>query len=168
MFRERLEGEINDATSQSLDRLFELWNEIGIKDLRESRLEAVYGHVKNLYDTMIKEEEANLDKVTKNIQRYTRERNELRRDLGCTYDDAGEDEMTLVDVEHKIRVDVEKLRDIKGKRMQLFQDVRNAEKIMCDQTGEPMCEIIIERMPTDAQVHQVEKHTAHLKVSTRE
>ena len=149
-----------------MDRLFELWTTIGIKNLRENRLDAVLGHIKTIYGTMIEEEEANLDKITKNIEKYDRARMELRRDLGLLSesDDSDEAELSLVDVDYKIRTEVTKLKEMKEERMKVFNDVRAAEKILCDSTGIPPCEITYDRMPTNAHVRQIEKHISHLRV----
>jgi len=114
--RDQFERERKEAMHQKHDRLFELWGMIGIKNLHENRLIAVHQHVDNIYDTMIEEEEQNLDKITKNIQKYHRERMELRRDLGVnTNDDTDEAGLGLVDVEHKIRTEVHNLREKKSR-----------------------------------------------------
>ena len=150
---------------QKHDRLFELWGMIGIKNLHENRLIAVHQHVDNIYDTMIEEEEQNLDKITKNIQKYHRERMELRRDLGVnSNDDTDEAGLGLVDVEHKIRTEVHNLREKKAVRMKVYEDARTAEKIYCDSTGSLPCEVVFDRMPTDANLKQIERHTQSLKV----
>ena len=130
-----------------------------------NRLAAVHQHVNNIYDTMIEEEEQNLDKITKNIQKYDRERNELRRDLGVKPSaDPEEAELSLVDVEYKIRSEVTKLREKKAERMKVYEDARMAEKVYCDSTGSLPCEVVFDRLPTDANLRQIEKHTNALKV----
>eukprot|EP00093_Oithona_nana_P011286 11286.XXX_371448_373447_1 [CDS] Oithona nana genome sequencing. len=149
---------------QKHERLFELWGMIGIKNLQENRLLAVHQHVDNIYDTMIEEEEQNLDKITKNIQKYHRERMELRRDLGVnTNDDTDEAGLGLVDVEHKIRTEVLNLREKKAVRMKVYEDARMAEKVYCDSTGSLPIEVVFDRMPTDANLKQIERHTQSLK-----
>ena len=153
---------------QKHDRLFELWGMIGIKNLQEDRLSAVHQHVDNIYDTMIEEEEQNLDKITKNIQKYVRERMELRRDLGVGNvgnDDIDEAGLGLVDVEHKIRTEVVALREKKAVRMKVYDEARAAEKVYCESTGSLPCEVVYERMPTDANLKEIEKHTSSLKVN---
>ena len=163
--REFLEREIQNSTKASLDRLFELWNMIGIKSLRENRVNAVLGHVANIYKTMIDEEEVNLDKITKSIGKYDRERKELFKDLGNNFVvDAQEETMTLVDVEFKLRNEVIKLREKKSQRMQVYNDIREAEKILCESTGSLPLNLIIDRMPTDGHVKQIEKYIVQLKV----
>ena len=168
LFRERFERERKEAMRQKHDRLFELWGMIGIKNLQEDRLSAVHQHVDNIYDTMIEEEEQNLDKITKNIQKYVRERMELRRDLGVGNvgnDDIDEAGLGLVDVEHKIRTEVVALREKKAVRMKVYDEARAAEKVYCESTGSLPCEVVYERMPTDANLKEIEKHTLSLKVS---
>ncbi len=68
-YQEMLQREINRVTEQSLDTLFDLWKMIGIKNLKENRVDAVLGHIDNIYKTMIEEERGTLDKITKNIQK---------------------------------------------------------------------------------------------------
>ena len=138
---------------------------IGIKSLRENRVNAVLGHVANIYKTMIDEEEVNLDKITKSIGKYDRERKELFKDLGNNFVvDAQEETMTLVDVEFKLRNEVIKLREKKSQRMQVYNDIREAEKILCESTGSLPLNLIIDRMPTDGHVKQIEKYIVQLKV----
>ena len=163
--REFLEREIRNSTTTSLDRLFELWSMIGIKNLRENRVNAVLGHVANIYKTMIDEEEVNLDKITKSIGKCDRERKELIKDLGDNFVDDGQEEtMTLVDVEYKIRNEVLNLREKKSQRMKVYNDIREAEKILCESTGSLPLNLMIERMPTDGHVKQIEKYIIQLKV----
>ena len=141
---------------------------IGIKNLRENRLNAVLGHVNNIFATMVNEEEQNLDKLTKNIQRFDRERMELRKDLGSfDNDDSDEAELGLVDVEFKIRTEVTKLREKKAERMKVWNDLRKAESELCEATGSCPCNIVLDRLPSDAQVRQVEKSIVHLKVKLK-
>ena len=163
--RDQFERERKEAMRQKHERLFELWGMIGIKNLQENRLLAVHQHVDNIYDTMIEEEEQNLDKITKNIQKYHRERMELRRDLGVnSNDDTDEAGLGLVDVEHKIRTEVLNLREKKAVRMKVYEDARMAEKVYCDSTGSLPIEVVFDRMPTDANLKQIERHTQSLKV----
>ena len=163
--REFLEREIQNSTKVSLDRLFELWTMIGIKNLRENRVDAVLGHVSNIYKTMIDEEEVNLDKITKSIGKYDRERKELFKDLGDNFvDDGKEETMTLVDVEYKIRNEVINLREKKSQRMQVYNDIREAEKVLCESTGSLPLNLMFDRMPTGGHVKQIEKYIVQLKV----
>ena len=153
-------------TAKSLDRLFELWTMIGFKSIRQERCEPAFGHVKDIFDTMIDEEEKNLDQITKNIKRYDRERAELYKDLGENFNvDASEADMTLVDVSAKIKLELNLLRERKAKRMEVYNDVRKTEKTLCDATGSVPLNVMFDRMPTDVHVKQIEKHVVQLKVS---
>ena len=164
--RDYLQDEITNLTSKSLDRLFELWTMIGFKSIRHDRSEVALGHVKGIFDTMIAEEERNLDHITKSIKKYDRERVELYKDLGESYNvDASEADLPLVDVGAKIKAEVAELQERKEKRMEVYNDVRKAEKTLCDATGSVPLNVMFERMPTDVHVKQIEKHVVQLKVS---
>ena len=164
-FRDFLVREVTSLTENSLDRLFELWAMIGIKNLRQNRVEPVIEHFKELCKKMITEEEASLDKITKNIKKYNRDRIELHKDLGENYkNDTKEEEMSLVDVEYKIRCEVVTLTERKAKRMEVYDDIRKAEQSLCEATGSLPLNLVIDRMPTDGQVKQIEKYIIKLKV----
>ena len=164
-FRDFLIREVTSLTENSLDRLFELWAMIGIKNLRQNRVEPVIEHFNELCKKMITEEEASLDKITKNIKKYNRDRIELHKDLGENYkNDTKEEEMSLVDVEYKIRCEVVMLTERKAKRMEVYDDIRKAEQSLCEATGSLPLNLVIDRMPTDGQVKQIEKYIIKLKV----
>ena len=76
---------------------------MGIKDVQDSRLKDVERHVEKLFGDMVTEEERNLDRITKNIQRYEMERLEIRKDLRVFVetDDSFEAALSLIDVEFK-------------------------------------------------------------------
>ena len=76
---------------------------MGIKDVEDSRLKDVERHVEKLFGDMVTEEERNLDRITKNIQRYEMERLEIRKDLRVFVetDDSFEAALSLIDVEFK-------------------------------------------------------------------
>lgn len=76
---------------------------MGIKDVEDSRIRDVERHVEKLFGDMVTEEERNLDRITKNIQRYEMERLEIRKDLRVFVetDDSFEAALSLIDVEFK-------------------------------------------------------------------
>ena len=55
-FRDFLTREVRSITETSLDRLFELWTMIGIKNLKQNRVDVDIEHFNDLCKTMIKEE----------------------------------------------------------------------------------------------------------------
>ena len=164
--RNYLEDELSTLTTKSLDRLFELWTMIGFKSIRHERSEVALGHVKGIFDTMIAEEEKNLDHITKSIKKYDRERVELYKDLGENYNiDASEADLPLVEVGAKIKLEVMTLQERKEKRMEVYDSVRKTENTLCDSTGSIPLDVKFDRMPTDVHVKQIEKHVVQLKVS---
>jgi hypothetical protein len=149
-------------------KLFELWSIIGIKAFKEidDRKKAVASHVSGIFDRMVIEEEQTLDNLTKAIQRQERDRRELRKDLGYRHDstDDDEDQLTLIEIDKKLRTQVGDLKEKKAERMKVYNDAKNAEADLCEATGMNTCPIELDRMPTEAQVHDVHKHISHLKV----
>ena len=85
-----------------LTRLFDLWRTIGL-NIEETRVKEVEKLVQQLFDDMVTEEERSLDRITKKIQQYEKERLEIARDLkiDCQRDDSLEAALSLIDVEFK-------------------------------------------------------------------
>ena len=79
-------------------------------------------------------------------------------------DDTEEENLSLIDVEKKIRDDVSRLKKEKEERMKDYEEAREAEEAACEVTGSNPSYIVINRMPTDEQVRQIKDHTKHLKV----
>ena len=79
--------------------------------------------------------------------------------------DSGEDKLSLIDVERKLRDEVAQLQKEKDERMKAYDEARAAEKIECESTGSVPCYIVINRMPTDEQVRQIKKNVSHLRVN---
>ena len=79
-------------------------------------------------------------------------------------DDTEEENLSLIDVEKKIRDDVSQLKKEKEERMKDYEEAREAEEAACEVTGSNPSYIVINRMPTDEQVRQIKDHTKHLKV----
>ena len=82
--------------------------------------------------------------------------------------DSGEDKLSLIDVERKLRDEVAHLQNEKDERMKAYDEARAAEKIECESTGSVPCYIVINRMPTDEQVRQIKKNVSHLRVNKYE
>ena len=79
-------------------------------------------------------------------------------------DDTEEENLSLIDVEKKIRDDVSQLKKEKEERMKDYEEAREAEEAACEVTGSNPSYIVINRMPTDEQVRQIKEHIKHLKV----
>ena len=94
---------INLIANNQLTRLFDLWRTIGLKNVEETRVKEVENLVQQLFSDMVKEEERSLDRITKKIQNYEKERLEIARDLkiDCQRDDSLEAALSLIDVEFK-------------------------------------------------------------------
>ena len=91
-----------------------------MKMIGENRLDYVLGSVNNLFAKMVSDEENKFDMITRKIEHYDRERMELRLDLGSLDQDIDDDEeanMSLVNVERKIKTEVKRLREKKAERM---------------------------------------------------
>ena len=79
-------------------------------------------------------------------------------------DDSGEDELSLIDVEKKIRDEISQLKVEKEERMKSYNEAKIAEEAVCELTGSNPLYIAIDKMPTDGQVRQIQDHISQLEV----
>ena len=80
-------------------------------------------------------------------------------------DDSGEDELSLIDVEKKIRDEISQLKVEKEERMKSYKEAKIAEEAACELTASNPLFITIDKMPTDSQVRQIQDHISQLNVS---
>merc|ERR1712029_409454 len=153
-----------------LVQMVELWKTMGMgynkgerRDVQKKRIKPMLGFFKDQFEDLIKNDQKNLKDLTKEIERHCKERLELRRTLNITGDDSGEDKLSLIDVERKLRDEVAHLHRVKEERMKAYNEAREAEAIECESTGSSPCYIVIDRMPTDEQVRQIKKNTTYLR-----
>ena len=94
---------INLIANNRLTRLFDLWRTIGLENIEETRIKRVENLVHQLFDDMVSEDERSLDRITKKIQQYEKERSEIAKDLKIDRqrDDSLEAALSLIDVEFK-------------------------------------------------------------------
>ena len=74
-----------------------------MKNIEETRVKEVENLVQQFFDDMVSEDERSLDRITKKIQKYEKERLEIATDLNidCQRDDSLEAALSLIDVEFK-------------------------------------------------------------------
>ena len=88
----------------------------------------------------------------------------LKRSPWILGDDSGEDELSLIDVEKKIRDEISQLKVEKEERMKSYNEAKIAEEAVCELTGSNPLYIAIDKMPTDDQVRQIQDHIRQLEV----
>jgi len=165
-----LERQLDEMRRPYLVEMVELWKTMGMgynkgerRNVQKKRISPMVGFFKEQFEDLIKNDQKNLRDLTKEIERHCKERLELRRTLNITGNDSGEDKLSLIDVERKLRDEVAQLQKEKDERMKAYDEARAAEKIECESTGSVSCYIVINRMPTDEQVRQIKKNVSHLR-----
>jgi len=163
-----IEHQMDEMRRPFVNQLAELWKTMGFKygkepsDIQKARIDPMIQYFKEQFESLVKEDQNFLNELTKNIQRQHKERMELRRILSIEADDSGEDILSLIDVEKKIRDEVTELQNEKQKRMKAYEEAREAEEAACEVTGSNPCYILIDGMPTDDQVYQIKNHVIDL------
>jgi len=158
-----VESQLNEMRRPLLNQMVELWKTMGLTHLQEARIDPMLGYFKEKFEALLKDDQHHLNELTRGIERQHKERMELRRILSIEVDDTEEDELSLIDVEKKIRDDVSQLKKEKEDRMKDYEEAREAEEAACEVTGSNPSYIVINRMPTDEQVRQIKDHIKHLQ-----
>jgi len=158
-----VENQLNEMRRPLLNQMVELWKTMGLTHLQEARIDPMLGYFKEKFEALLKDDQHHLNELTRGIERQHKERMELRRILSIEVDDTEEENLSLIDVEKKIRDDVSQLKKEKEERMKDYEEAREAEEAACEATGSNPSYIVINRMPTDEQVRQIKDHTKHLK-----
>jgi len=166
--REDLQLQLNEMSRPILDELVGLWTTMGLgyknenSNVQSKRIEPMINFLKEKLEGFVKEDKNNLNGMIREIAHHEKERKELRHVLSITGDDSGEDKLSLIDVEKKIRDEIGQLKQEKEERMKFYEDAKRSEAEACELTGSNPCYIAINLMPTDEQVRQVEQHVREL------
>jgi len=164
-----LEQHFDEMRRPLFDEIVRLWTTMGLgyenedSDVQSKRIVPMVKYFKEKLEDLIKEDKNFLNELTRNIQRQVKERMELRHVLSIERDDSGEDELSLIDVEKKIRDEISQLKVEKEERMKSYNEAKIAEEAVCELTGSNPLYIAIDKMPTDGQVRQIQDHISQLE-----
>ena len=170
-----LERQLDEIRKPYLEEVVKLWTTMGFGydkgdrcDVLKKRIAPMVGFFKDkqvpLLEDLIENDKKNLNDLIKEISRHEKKRLELRHMLSIKFNDFGEESLSLIVLEKKLRDEVEQLQKEKEERMKDYNDARAAEKIECESTGSVPCDIVINLMPTDEQVHEIRRNVCHLQV----
>ena len=158
-----------------LEQMVKLWTTMGMgydkvnqgdrKDVQKKRIDPMLGFFKSQFEDLIKNDKKHLNDLMHEIEKHEYKRQELRRILSIKSNDAGEENLSLIDLEKKLRDEVTQLQNEKDNRMKAYDDARAEENIECESTGSAPCDIVIKLMPTDEQVNEIKKYTTYLRVT---
>ena len=148
---------------ETLTTLEEVWEDIGIKDdQKEQRNNTVSTHLQALLNEMLAEECDLKAKMEVRTEEYKRELEQLCNDLQLPPKQIPSD-TTLVQLEIKLRNDVDTLNKEKHDRLKCLRRLRAEEQLLCEQLVMPQHEINFVGSPTLTQLRELEQNVVYLK-----
>ncbi|XP_045624638.2 protein regulator of cytokinesis 1 isoform X2 [Procambarus clarkii] len=163
---------LRTTTKQELDgtlaRLEAIWDDIGLtEEQREDRRRHFYGHVANLCDKIIDDETALKTRITKNIDRNTREIVKLYEEL-CVEPEEAAEGITLLDLDALMQERVEKLQQLKEERQEELRNLQEKDEGLCELLCETPYYIPAELVPSKEDLHAVEEHVKAMEKEKEE
>lgn len=144
-------------------QLEDIWAEIGIKeDQIEIRSQTVQTHIQDLLKEMLADEEDLKAKIKLNVNEFLIELKQLCQDLGLPEKQMPSN-ISLLQLEAKLRSDVDTLNKEKHDRLKTLKRLRGEEQAMCDRLVMSQHELNFEGCPTLDQLRELEQNVKFLK-----
>ncbi|KAM9311904.1 protein regulator of cytokinesis 1 [Gastrophryne carolinensis] len=148
--------------NSALDRLRDIWEEIGIpEDQRLQRTDAVKRHVNMLLTRMIEEEESLKERLLKSIDVCRKELNSLCIELHLPPFEEDE-ESTILQLEKDLRTRVEVMLKQKKERMQELKLLKQRDQDFCEVLCTSPYSIDSQAVPSLDELDQFRRHLAAL------
>lgn len=159
----KVNDNIKFSVLESITALEDIWQEIGIKEeQKEQRNNTVVEHVEDLLKEMLAEEDELKQKMYLKTEEYKRELSELCNDLGLPPKQIPSN-LSLLQLEGKLRNDVDTLNKEKHDRLKSLKRLRNDEQELCDRLVMPQHELNFVGCPTLEQLRELEQNVKFLK-----
>ncbi|XP_054766693.2 protein regulator of cytokinesis 1-like [Lytechinus pictus] len=130
--RESMKMEIGQCLEHALDKLRDIWNEIGIcEDQRVERQNVVLHHIRNLLSEMVTEEESLRQRLMKSVASSTEKVHTLCIELALQQYEP-ESGISILQLEKALRLQVEQLSKEKSDRLGSLEGLQTVEQNLCD------------------------------------
>ncbi len=117
---------------------------------------------------MIAEEKANLNAILDSIEKKTRERMKILKELNLNEDSefvTSMEESTLIQVEYKIKTEVIRLRGLRDERMQKLEDLKKKDVQLSTSLGISLSWRQNDCVPSEDQLADLEARLADAEVN---
>lgn len=148
---------------ESVTSLEDIWEEIGIKeDQKEQRNNTVTEHIQELLKEMLAEEDDLKSKIKIRTQEYKNELEQLCVDLAVP-DKQIPTNLSLVQLESRLRNDVDLMNKEKHDRLKTLKRLRTDEMALCESLMMPQHDLNFVGCPTLEQLRELEQNVKFLK-----
>ncbi|KAL8613110.1 hypothetical protein ACOMHN_035051 [Nucella lapillus] len=161
--KQKVNEEVSRRLEQTLDRLYHIWNEIGIDEGQvANRAGTVSIHLCNLMDEMVSEEEQLYEQMARNIQRFRDELATLCLELVTPVPKVHED-LTMVQKEKELRMRLESLSREKQERVRRLKQLLEQDQALCQALCSTPFYVPSCNVPTRDKLQELETHIKGLQ-----
>lgn len=149
---------MKEALHEGLGELYSLWEEIGLDDkTQKERKVTVQEHFRGLLERMINEEKGLKKKLVDSLEVSMKNCLKLSKEMGVEFEEP-DDSLVLIKLEHTMRVEAKKLKDLKDARMNEVLVLRKQDEALCQRLGMDPYYVSSTTVPTTYQMDGLKDH----------
>jgi len=135
-----------------------LWEEIGLDEATQvERKNTVEEHFKGLLDRMISEEKGLKKKLLDSLEISMKNCVKLSKEMGVSFEEP-DSSLVLIKLEHSMRLEAKKLKDLKDERMKEVLKLRKQDEELCQRLGMDPYYVSSTTVPTTYQMEGLKDH----------
>ncbi|KAG1680518.1 Protein regulator of cytokinesis 1 [Nymphon striatum] len=159
-----LKIELGEKFHAVMEKLSDIWTEIGIcESKRDERLKVVMQHLETLLEEMLAEEDGLKSRLLTSVKNCTEEVLHLCQQLTLPQF-VPEEGLTILQLECKLRKQVEELSRVQRQRIERFNELTEREAILCQCLAVPQLTFSESNVdvPSIAEMDELEQHVIML------
>ncbi|XP_043273448.1 protein regulator of cytokinesis 1-like [Venturia canescens] len=128
--------DINNSIDKLFTKLYELWDEIGLNEhTRQANCKQATSHFLDLIKDMIKEVEDRKENLLNSIAMMLESIDVLCTELKCKHEIESYNSLPLMEVQSKLKTQLESLKKKKEQRLQCLKELQEQERHICKALG---------------------------------
>jgi len=149
---------LKDTLNEGIVELYSLWEEIGLdENTQKERKDTVQSHFRGLLERMINEEKGLKKKLIDSLESSMKSCHKLSKEMGVTFEEPDQS-LVLIKLEHAMRVEAKKLKDLKDARMNEVLVLRKQDEDLCQRLGMDPYYVSSTTVPTTYQMDGLKDH----------
>lgn len=149
---------LKELLNSGIEELYSLWEEIGLDEkTQRDRKGTVQEHFKGLLERMINEEKGLKKKLLDSLEVSMKNCVKLSKEMGVSFEEP-DSNLVLIKLEHSMRVEAKKLKDLKDERMKEVLKLRKQDEDLCQRLGMDPFYVSSTTVPTTYQMDGLKDH----------
>ncbi|XP_032795248.2 protein regulator of cytokinesis 1 isoform X1 [Daphnia magna] len=163
-FEEEFLREGTEVLKHVIPKMVQIWKQLGFPTAKiQERFRTAVSHNKELWDSMLEEEQNNKKKIVSTIDRLGRQHHQLCKELGTHYREFG-DEIPLLEMEKLLQETLAGLNKEKEERMKSVRALFHEEDKLSARLNVGPCSLNRDRIPTSDQFNMLQELVSKLKM----